>query len=115
MDSLFLLAVGVLTSIVVFGGCARRRGWSRSDLRRATGSVFETVGLILSFYALNVSIGLGLALLVRSTGVAFISLYVNADLSLFAFALIQGLAFEFLWRRSGVREKRVGDAEAEGH
>jgi hypothetical protein len=65
--------------------------------------VFETAGLILLFYMLNVAFGVGLTLLVRNTGVAFISLYVNADLSLLAFAVIQGLVFEFFWRRDAAR------------
>jgi hypothetical protein len=103
VESLFLLAVGAVTSIAAFGACVRLLGWSRSDLRWSAGRVFETAGLILLFYMLNVAVGLGLALLVRNTGVTFVSLYVNADLSLFAFAVLQGLVFEFWWRRNEAR------------
>ena len=98
METAFILGVAASTSFLAFFACHGWLRWPCAGLRRAAGQAIETIGLSMMFYAVNVLFGVGLALLIRNTGSRFISLYLNADISLLVFAVLQGLFVELWWR-----------------
>jgi hypothetical protein len=76
----------------------RRLRLTPSGLRLAWGRTLECVGLAVVFYALNVGLGIGVALLLRAAG-RYSSLYTSGDVSLVVFSVLQALVFEW-WRRA---------------
>lgn len=98
MDALFLLALVAATSAgaLVLG----RRGGadaSRTAIGAALRRALECVGLTAAFFAVNLGLGALLTLVIRGLTPLFVSLYVNADVSLLVLSLLQALVYQ-RWR-----------------
>jgi len=94
MDAVFILTVVGLTSIAAL--LFFRRG-QRRGLRAAAGKALESAGLAGVFFLLNLGVGLSLALALRRAPGAFVSLYVNDDVSILVLSVLQALVLQW-WR-----------------
>jgi hypothetical protein len=97
MEALYLLAVAALTSLAVLAIGRRALGLELRLLSSACTRALEICGATLLFWALNVALALGAALLVRRLGATFLSAYLGTDPALLVVALLQALVFES-WR-----------------
>ena len=93
--AVFLLGLFALTTLGVYGWGRRR--WPRSALRSAIGRCLECAGLWTIFYMANVGVGVGVALVSRTLGGPFVSVYWALDLTLAVLSLLQALVFQG-WR-----------------
>jgi hypothetical protein len=109
MESLFPLAIVVLSSVGCYlvgtriGRCTRRSLWA--SVRR----VLECVGMGAICFVLNMGLGIGLILAVRSVTPWFLSTYLADDVSLLALSLLQGLTLCLWWHG------RLEESLARGH
>lgn len=102
MDAVFILAVVGLTSIAAW--LFFRRG-GRRGLRAAAGKALESAGLAGVFFLLNLGVGLSLALALRRAPGAFVSLYVNDDVSMLVLSVLQALVLQW-WREPDSSPRR---------
>jgi hypothetical protein len=97
MESLFPLAIVVLSS----GGCylvgRRIGGCTRRGLWAAVRRVLECLGMSAMCFVLNMGLGMGLILAVRSVTPWFVFMYLADDVSLLALSLLQGLTLCLWW------------------
>ncbi len=100
METSFLLGLVGLTSAVAGVVGARVFGLPLGRLGDALGRMFETLGIVVLFFAVNLAVGALTILAVRAAGSRFVSLYVADDVALLALSFFQGLAFQ-AWRGSG--------------
>jgi len=100
METLYLLMLVALTSLAAVLVGRRVLGLDPRRLRAASRRAIETLGAALLFWAANVLLGVTLAVVVRTLGLGFVSVYVNTDFSLGILALMQALLFES-WREHG--------------
>ena len=85
-----------LTSAAAYLVGARRLGLSRRGLRAAAGKAIETLGTTVVFAAVNLGLGLTIALGTRPLTGNFVSTYLLADPAWLLPSLLQGLTFQ-LW------------------
>jgi hypothetical protein len=90
-----VLAAATSAGALLIG--ARARGLRLSDLGRAAGRMLECVGVMLIFFAMNLTLGLAVILVGRSLTGAFVSTYLMSDVTLLAVSCLQGLLF-YCWR-----------------
>jgi hypothetical protein len=95
---LFPLLVVALASSLVWLAGRRRLVMDRGRFRAAAAHALEAVGLTVAFLALDLALGVALALLARAAG-RFVSLYLAADGTLVFLALLQALVFQRWWER----------------
>jgi hypothetical protein len=100
MDALFILAVVGLTSTAAL--LFFRRG-GRRGLGAAAGKALESAGLAVVFFLLNLGVGVCLALALRRAPGAFVSLYVNDDVSVLVLSVLQALVLQW-WREPESRD-----------
>ncbi len=102
-QSFVLVLVGLTSSAACLIG-TRVLGMPARGLGRAVARMFESLGIIAVFFALNV-VGGGLAILaLRTLGRSFVSLYMANDLTVLALSAIQGLVFQ-AWRAEPRRQR----------
>ncbi|HET7746000.1 MAG TPA: hypothetical protein VFM29_01785 [Vicinamibacteria bacterium] len=90
--------VAVTSGLAAWVGSRHGRGRPRAlgaALRRAC----ELVGLSVAFLALNLVVGVTAVLVIRRATGAFLSMYLNADVTLVALSVLQAAVWQ--WWRSG--------------
>src|SRR5262245_29061557 len=97
MIGIFMLALGVLTSVAAYLLGVRRLGLEPARLGAAIGRMLETVGAVLIFLAANLLVAVVLVMALRSVTDRFVSVYVTDDAVWLGLALLQGLVFQW-WR-----------------
>ena len=109
MEAIFIAALTGLTSIGAYYVGVRTLGLSGADLGAAIGKMLESVGMVLIFLAVNLTVAVLIVLAVRGMTGTFVSAYVTDDLVWLGLSLIQGLAFQW-WRgaREHSRSERSG-------
>jgi hypothetical protein len=98
-DALFILLVVACSSVLMIA-IGHRLGMNGRRLPRAALRAVRWVGAALAFWALNVALGAGAALLTRGLHLGFVSLYTSTDVTLLALSTFQALVFES-WREMG--------------
>src|SRR5262245_10760948 len=94
-----ILLLAVLASTAAAYYLFRRRGKSQAkSFRQAASEVMECLGIFIVFLGVNVCLGLGAILLVRSVTQIFVSLYVMDDVTLIVLSALQGFIFRLWWR-----------------
>ena len=101
MGELFLLILLGLTSVGAYL-IGRRRGLSWTEFRRAFGKMLESIGISLVFFLVNLGLGVGIILAIRTFTPWFVSLYLADNAVLLVLSLLQGLTFQW-WRASSAR------------
>jgi hypothetical protein len=96
-DGAYLLAVAAATSLAAYGAARRWGRLTPSALPAAVMRLLECAGLTVGFYALNVAVGFAAALVLRTLTGAFVSVYVNADITLVILSALQAVTFQW-WR-----------------
>jgi hypothetical protein len=99
---LILVSLTSVGALVVGTRVLRLR---RRDLSAAIGSTLECVGMMLVFFAANLTLGLLAILVGRSLTGAFVSSYSMSDVALLVVSFVQGLVF-YCWHQER-REPRV--------
>jgi hypothetical protein len=102
METPYLLMLSALTSVAALTLGQRAFGLGTQHLGTALRRALETLGAAFLFWTANVALGVALALVVRTLGLGFVSVYVSTDVSLGALSLLQALVFE-AWREQGRR------------
>ena len=107
MESLFPLGIVLLSSL----GCylvGRRIGRrTRRSLWASVRRMLEGVGMGALCFGLNLGLGMGLVLAVRSLTPWFLSIYLANDVSLLALSILQGFTL-CLWWRAGPENSLAG-------
>jgi hypothetical protein len=98
VDAWFVLLPVALTSAAAALVLAGRPDAGRA-LAAAVGRALETVGFTLLFFLANLAAGALVTVAVRALGVAFISIYLTADITLLVLSLLQALLFQ-RWREA---------------
>jgi hypothetical protein len=101
-DSLFLLGIVALTSVLAYFAARRFAGLQAAGLAAASARLLECAGLALGFYLLDLAAGFAAVLVLRKLTGAFIGLYVNTDGTLPVLATLQAIVFQW-WRAEGGR------------
>jgi hypothetical protein len=104
VDYLFLPILTVLTSVAAYAIAVRLWKWPGGGLGPAVRRLLEVIGLAAVFFAVNLTIGVLVVLLVRDAFGGFISAYVLNDQALVVLSALQGMLWSF-WRAGG--ESRV--------
>jgi hypothetical protein len=100
MEALFLIALVAATSAASLYAATRRGRPATGDaLRAGAWRAVEWVGLTVAFFAGNLSVGVALTLVVRSLTPLFLSLYLNADVSLLVLSALQAFVYQ-RWREA---------------
>jgi hypothetical protein len=99
MEATFIAALAGLTSIGAYYFGARVLRLSSVGLAAAIGKMLESVGIVLIFLAVNLSVAVLIVLIARTLTGFFVSAYVTDDAVWLGLSLIQGLAFQW-WRQS---------------
>ncbi len=94
---LILLVPVALTSLVAYLIGPVRAGSRRAPVGIAIRRALECVGLAAVFCVLNVLVGAGVVLAIRTLTGRFIGLYVMSDVVLLPLSLLQALVF-WWWR-----------------
>lgn len=107
MEATFIAALAGLTSIGAYYFGARVLRLSGGGLAAAIGKMLESVGIVLIFLTVNLSVAVLIVLIARSLTGFFVSAYVTDDAVWLGLSLIQGLAFQW-WRESTAEPSPVG-------
>jgi len=99
MGATFIAALAGLTSIGAYYFGARVLRLSSVGLSAAIGKMVESVGVVLIFLTVNLTVAVLIVLIARSLTGLFVSTYVTDDAVWLGLSLIQGLAFQW-WRES---------------
>ena len=94
MQTAFILVLVGLSSLAA-ALVTRKR--ARRRLGSAAGKALETIGLAVVFLVLNAALGFSATLLARAATVAFVSLYLNDDVTILVLSGLQALLFQW-WR-----------------
>ncbi|HLA77053.1 MAG TPA: hypothetical protein VJU18_05670 [Vicinamibacteria bacterium] len=100
MESIWVLLLAACSSLLLWLWGRYRLRLTPSGLIRALALTLESLGWAVTFYAINLVLGVALTALVRATSGRFLSLYPTADPVLFLLSLLQALLFSW-WRRQG--------------
>lgn len=103
MDQVFLLLLAAFTSVAAYLGGVRGLGLSRRALRAAVLGALQLVGMGIVFLVVNLTVGLGAVLAIRSFTTGFLSAYLLNDPSLLLLSALQGITFECWRSRAGLR------------
>ena len=106
MEATFIAALAGLTSIGAYYFGARVLRLSSVSLAAAIGKMLESVGIVLIFLAVNLTVAVLIVLIARSVTGLFVSAYVMDDAVWLGLSLIQGLAFQW-WRESAAEPSPV--------
>jgi len=101
-QALLFSTVVLTSSLAGYVVGTRLLGLPGISARLIAGKVLESIGMGILFFLVNLALGLGLVIAVRTATAWFLALYVFKDVVLLPIALIQGLAF-WWWRELGVR------------
>ena len=104
MDAWFVLVPVALTSAAVALVRWRRHGAGGRALVVAAGQAMETVGLTVLFFLANLGTGALVTALARALDLAFISIYLTADVALLVLSVLQALVYQ-RWRDTPTRER----------
>jgi hypothetical protein len=99
-DSIYLLGLVTLTSVLAWLVARRRARLEAAALRPALVRVLEWVGLTVGFYVLDLLVGFVAVLVLRRLTGSFVSMYVNTDTTLVVLAALQAATFQW-WRAGG--------------
>jgi len=99
MEPVFILIITGLTSVGMFILGVRGLQLSKSGLGLVLDKVFESVGLALVLFLLNLAVGMCSVLAWRSLTGHFVSIYIASDTTLLILSLLQALTFQ-AWRES---------------
>ena len=106
MEATFIAALAGLTSIGAYYFGARRLSLSSAGLAAAVGKMLESVGIVLIFLAVNLTVAVLIVLIARNLTGLFVSAYVMDDAVWLGLSLIQGLAFQW-WRETAAEPSPV--------
>jgi hypothetical protein len=96
-DSLYLLALVMLTSLLAWVLALRRGRLDGAALGPALVRLLEWVGLTAGFYVVNMLAGVAAVVLLGKLTGAFFSFYVNTDATLAVLSALQAVVFQW-WR-----------------
>jgi hypothetical protein len=96
-DSVYLLTLTAVTSVVVSVAGVRSGRVRARALRPAAVRLLECVGLSVAFYVLNLAAGFVAVLVLRRVTQEFVSVYVNSDSTLPVLSAFQAIVFQW-WR-----------------
>jgi hypothetical protein len=99
-DSLYLVGLIALTSLVGYFAARRWGRLRREGLGPAAVRLLECVGLVAGFYVLNLLAGFAAVVVLRKATGSFLSLYVNTDGTLALLSALQAVTFQW-WRAEG--------------
>jgi hypothetical protein len=97
LESYFILALALGTSLAAAGVGLWRGGLSLRALPAAAGSALACLGLAAGCFVLNLLLGMGIALAARTLGSTFVSLYLANDVALLGLSLLQAITLQ-AWR-----------------
>ena len=97
MEGWFVLVPFALTSAAVVLVRWRRQPAAGPALTAAAGHAAETIGLVVLFFLANVATGALVTAAARTLRLAFISIYLSADVTLLVLSLLQALVYQ-RWR-----------------
>jgi hypothetical protein len=98
MEVLFVFLLALATSVGAFAW-AVRRGSNPGSLRSAAYTILECLGTSMVFLAVNVVLGTGVILAIRSGTSIFLPVYAINPPVLFVLSLLQGFVFQLWWRK----------------
>jgi hypothetical protein len=99
MEVLFVFLLAFATSIAAYSWAVRRGISKASDLRSVALTILECLGTAMVFLAVNVVLGTGLILAIRSGTSIFVPVYAINPPLLFVLSLLQGFVFQLWWRK----------------
>jgi hypothetical protein len=97
MSQLSVIVLVALTSLVAYLVGIRRLGSPDRGLAGAVAATFEAVGLAVLFLVANLGLTVFALALVRGVAGHFISVYAIDDLTLVSASLLQGVVFRWWW------------------
>lgn len=98
MESIFVLLLAAVSSLLLWLWGRRRLGLTTSGLGNAVASTLECLGMAAVLYGANLALGVAVTALVRVVSGHFLSLYATADPVLLVLSLLQALVF-CRWRQ----------------
>jgi hypothetical protein len=99
MEQLFVFLVAFATSVAAYVWAIRRGLCNRGGLRSVAYMILESLGTAIVFLTVNVVVGTGIILAVRSATPIFVPVYAINPPVLFLLSLLQGLVFQLWWRK----------------
>ena len=103
MEGLFLPLLFSLTAAAALAAGTRLFGLPRAGIAAALGRAVEWAGLTVLVAAANVACGFALVLALRRVTGAFVSLYLNTDLTLLALSALQAAVLQW-WMEAAERD-----------
>ena len=100
MEQLFLPILIGFTSVSAFVVGTKTSRLSAGTLYKAVGKMLECVGLTITFGALNVMLGMLVALVTRLLASTFVSLYLAGDAVVLGLSLLQAITFQWWYELS---------------
>jgi hypothetical protein len=100
VEAYYVLLPVAVTSLLLFVVATRRLGARKGALRPAVGRMVELVGLAIVLAIANLAAGFVLVLALRRLTGSFVSMYLNADGTLIALAVLQAVVLQW-WLRDG--------------
>ena len=97
MEGWFVLVPFALTSAAALLIRWRHQPGAGPALAAAAGHAAETIGLVVIFFLGNVAAGALVTAIARTLDLAFISIYLSADVTLLILSLLQALVYQ-RWR-----------------
>ena len=95
MEEAFLPVVFALTSLALWLAAGRGLGLGATSIRSAAARALECMGLTVALAAVNIAAGIVLVMILRRVTGRFVSLYLNTDLVILVFALVQAVALQW--------------------
>jgi len=97
MEGLFPVAIVVISSAGCFLAGSRTGRWTRHALWPSVCRMLESVGMGALCFLLNMCLGMGLILAVRSVTPWFVPIYLMSDVLILALSFLQGLMLCMWW------------------
>ena len=98
LNEVFIYVLVVATSLVTYFAGRRLFGLEYPALRSAVVEISEYVGACAVFVAINLTLGMVLVFLIRST-LRFLSIYVLTNEMLVVLSAFQGFVFQLWWKK----------------